>query len=299
MTLKFVTGIASLVLLAAGAPAQAADGDTTFDKIKSTGEISLGYRETAIPFAYLDENHEPTGFSVDLCHEIVDILKEEKDLPDLKVTYQPVTASNRIPLLVNGSIDIECGSTTNTAERRKAVDFLYTTYLTGTKILTRVDSNFKDLQDLKGKKIQMTMGTNNIKAVQKASEEMDLDLEIVYGQDHAENFLQLKNGRVDGISTDDILLAGLAAESDAPEDYTFVGPFLSTEPYSMMVRKDDPEFKEFANKALKSLFDSGKFNDIYDKWLVQPIPPKGISFNIPMTDEMKALVKNPSDTTDE
>lgn len=296
MNIKYLTGALSLAFFTMGGSVQASDEGPTFDKIRSTGEISLGYRETAIPFAYLDDKHEPTGFSVDLCHEIVDILKEEKGLPDLKVIYQPVTASNRIPLLVNGSIDIECGSTTDTEERRKAVSFLYTTYLTGTKILTRVDSGFKELEDLKGKKIQMTMGTNNIKAVQQVSREQNLDLEIVYGQDHAENFLQLKNGRVDGISTDDILLSGLRAESDAPQDYTFVGPFLSTEHYALMVRKDDPQFKDFANNALKTLFDNGKFNEVYDKWFVNPIPPKGIAFDIPLTDEMKVLIKNPSDT---
>ncbi|NYT26052.1 amino acid ABC transporter substrate-binding protein [Alcaligenaceae bacterium] len=287
--------LAAAYFAAGGAPALAAGSAATLEKIRSTGEVSLGYRETAVPFSYLNNEHQPTGFSLDLCHEIVAALKDKLDKPDLKVVFQPVTASNRIPLLVNGSIDIECGSTTNTEERQKAVAFLYTTYLTGTKVLTRVDSGFKDLGDMKGKKIAVTIGTNNIKAVQRASTEEGLAFELVYGQDHAENFLQLKNRRVDGMSTDDILLSGLRADSGEPEAYTFTGPFLSTEPYAMMVRKDDPEFKSFADGVLKDLFQSGKFSEIYDKWFMKPVPPKNITFDIPMSPELAELVKNPSD----
>ncbi|NYT45454.1 amino acid ABC transporter substrate-binding protein [Alcaligenaceae bacterium] len=274
--------------------AQAQEG--TMEKIKATGEIVLGYRETAIPFSYLDNKQKPVGFSLDLCSEIVTALKREPGMADLKVSYQPVTASNRIPLLGNGSVDIECGSTTNTKERQKVVDFLYTTYVTGTKIIARVDSGFKGLEDLKGKKIAVTVGTNNIKAVQAASEKNALNFELVYGKDHAENFLQLRNKRVDGFSTDDILLSSLRADSDDPKGYDFVGPFLSTEPYALMVRKDDTAFKGFANQVLAELFKNGQFETIYDRWFLKPIPPRGVTLDVGMSPELAELMKSPNDS---
>lgn len=274
--------------------AQAQEG--TMEKIQATGEIVLGYRETAIPFSYLDNKQKPVGFSLDLCSEIVTALKRQPGMADLKVSYQPVTASNRIPLLGNGSVDIECGSTTNTKERQKVVDFLYTTYVTGTKIIARVDSGFKDLEDLKGKKIAVTVGTNNIKAVQAASESNALNFELVYGKDHAENFLQLRNKRVDGFSTDDILLSSLRADSDDPKGYDFVGPFLSTEPYALMVRKDDTAFKGFANQVLAELFKNGQFEAIYDRWFLKPIPPRGVTLDVGMSPELAELMKSPDDS---
>ena len=294
MTLKTLR-IAAALFLAGSSAAAMAQSSGTIQKLKETGEIVLGHRESAIPFSYIDQNQKPVGFSLDICHKIVEQLKSKLDLPNLRVSYQAVTASNRIPLLVNGSADIECGSTTNTKERQKAVDFLYTTYVTGTKILVRVDSGIKDLEDLKGKSIAVTAGTNNIKAVQKASQDQGLDLKLVYGKDHAVNFLQLQNGRVDGFSTDDVLLSGMRAAARQPKDFTLVGPFLSTEPYALMVRKDDPEFKKLANEALKKTFDDGDFEKIYIRWFTQPIPPRDLSLDIPMSDELKALMQNPND----
>ncbi|MBP6018595.1 MAG: amino acid ABC transporter substrate-binding protein [Burkholderiaceae bacterium] len=288
-------GVLGLFLSTAVLPVAAQQDSGTLEKIKSSGEIVLGYRETAVPFSFLDSQHQPAGFALDLCMEIVDQIKGKLGMQDLKIEYQPVTASNRIPLLGNGSIDLECGSTTNTAERRKVVDFLFTTYVTGTKVIARVDSGFKSLEDMKGKKIAVTIGTNNIKAVQRTSNDDKLNFELVYGKDHAENFLLLKNGRVDGFSTDDILLSSLRAESGDPDAYAFVGSFLSTEPYAIMIRKSDPEFKQFADQVLTDTFKSGKFSEIYDKWFTRPIPPNNVNLNVPMSDELRELMKNPND----
>lgn len=278
--------------------AYAADTSHTLQKIKDTKEIVLGYREDAMPFAYIDNSQAPAGFSVDLCREIVKGVEKTLGMQDIRITYQPVTASNRIPLLANGSIDLECGSTTNTQERQKAVSFLYTTYVTGTKILVRTDSGINGVEDLKGKKIAVTAGTNNIRAVQKLNEERHLDLTLVYGDSHAVNFLQLQNGRVDGFSTDDILLSVLRAQSKAPKDFKLIpGQLLSVEPYAIGVRKDDPKFKELADGILKTAFDDGKFTTIYEKWFMNPIPPKGINLDMPMSDELKQLMQHPSDST--
>jgi glutamate/aspartate transport system substrate-binding protein len=290
--------ILSAALWTAAGSAAAAAPSGTLQKVRDTHEIVLGYREDATPFAYIDNHQNPVGFSVDLCKAIVHELQAKLKLTDLKVSYQPVTASNRIPLLVNGSIDIECGSTTNTAERQKAVSFLYTTYVTGTQILVRTDSGIKNLAGLKGRKIAVTAGTNNIRAVQKFSEDRKLNFTLVYGDSHAVNFLQLQNGRVDGFSTDGILLSVLRAQARKPKDFMLVGPLLSVEPYALMVRKNDPQFKEFADAALGKLFANGEFMKIYDKWFMRPIPPKNLDLDMPMPAEMKRLMQHPSDSVD-
>lgn len=296
--MKSTTILVGIALAALTCISYAAETSGTLQKIKDTHEVVLGYREDAMPFAYIDNAQHAVGFSVDLCQEIVKGIAKKLDLPELKVSYQPVTASNRIPLLVNGSIDLECGSTTNTAERQKAVSFLYTTYVTGTKVLVRTDSGINEIKDLKGKKIAVTSGTNNIRAVQRVNKEDHLSMTLVHGDSHAVNFLQLQNGRVDGFSTDDILLSVLRAQSSAPNDFKLVaGPLLSVEPYAIAVRKNDPQFKELANALLKASFDDGRFTQIYDKWFTQPIPPKNINLDMPMSDELKQLMKHPNDST--
>ncbi|TAL90651.1 MAG: amino acid ABC transporter substrate-binding protein [Candidimonas sp.] len=294
--MKLSTLALALMVGVAAGPNAMAESSGTLQKIKDTHEIVLGYREDAMPFSYISGYEKPIGYSLDICREIVGKLKTKLGMSDLKVSYQPVTASNRIPLLVNGSIDIECGSTTNTKDRQKTVAFLYTTYVTGTKILVRVDSGIKDLGGLKGKKIAVTAGTNNIKAVQKVNEEKHLNFNLVYGDNHALNFLQLENKRVDGFSTDAILLSVLRAGAKRPKGFTLVGPFLSVEPYALMVRKNDPAFKNFADSVLDDIFKNGDFTKIYDKWFLQPVPPKNLTLDIPMPEEMKQLMLHPSDT---
>lgn len=296
--MKLNSIILGIALIATTPFASAENLTGTLQKIHDTKEVVLGYREDAMPFAYINEQQQPVGYSVDLCKEIVKVIETKLNLPNLKVAYQPVTASNRIPLLANGSIDMECGSTTNTQERQKAVSFLYTTYVTGTRILVRKSSGLNTLENLKNKKIAVTTGTNNIRAVQRVNQEDKLHMTLVYGDSHAVNFLQLQNGRVDGFSTDDILLSVLRAQSNAPQDYKFIsGPLLSIEPYAIAIRKDDPQFKALADEALKKTFDDGRFTKIYDKWFMHPIPPKNINLDMPMSDELKYLMQHPSNST--
>ncbi|MFJ9451927.1 MULTISPECIES: amino acid ABC transporter substrate-binding protein [unclassified Herbaspirillum] len=278
-------------LAASGAMAQSIG---TLQKIKQSGEIVFGYRESAIPFSYIDANQNPVGFSIDLCNRIAAAVRDKLSLPSLKVKFEPVTASNRVPLLVNGAVDVECGSTTNTLERQKSVDFLNTTYVSGTRIMVQTSSNIASIADLKDKAIAVTAGTNNIKAVQQANQAGSLNLSLVYGKDHAESFLMLQNGRVSAFSTDDVLLYSIRAMSRNPAGTKVVGPLLSQEPYGLMIRRNDDEFKKFANDVLGGMFGNGEFKKTYYKWFNAPIPPKNINLSIPMSPELEKLMAAPN-----
>ncbi|WP_349370201.1 amino acid ABC transporter substrate-binding protein [Salinarimonas sp.] len=258
--------------LAATAQAQAQDLYGTLAKIDEANEIVIGHRETSIPFSWIDSaGGPPQGYSVDLCLRIADAVKEELGKPDLNVRFVPVTPQTRIPLLANGTIDIECGSTTNKLSRQEQVAYLPVTFITGTKLLVKTDAGVETLADLEGKRIALAQGTTNERVIKEMIEGQMLDVEVLNVKDHAEGFLALETDRVDAYSTDHILLYGLITRARDPENYAVVGDFLSYDPYAIMVRRDDSAFQLLGTRVLADLFRSGEINDIYAKWFM-PFP---------------------------
>lgn len=260
--------IASAIALGLMAGTASAEGHTssgTLAKIAESGEIVLGHRESSVPFAYLDENQKPVGYSIDLCMKIVDAVAEELG-QELTVKYVPVNPKTRIALMANGTIDLECGSTTNNLTRQQQVEYLPVTFVTGTKIMVRKDSGINSVLDLDGKAVALAQGTTNERAVLAAVEEAGLDVKVLPVRDHAEGMLSLETDRVDAYATDHILLFGLISKSKNPDDFTVVGDFLSFDPYALMVRRDDSAFELVGKKALAEVFRSGEINEIYGKW---------------------------------
>lgn len=274
------------------APATAAD---TLKKIKESGTITIGHRDASIPFSYLDDKQQPIGYSMDLCLKIVDALKSELKKPNLKVVLNPVTSQTRIPLIANGSIDMECGSTTNSVERQKQVSFVVTTFITGTKLLVKKSSKIKSYKDLKGKAVVVTNGTTNERAIKELDAKENLGMKFIPSKDHAESFLSVDSGRAVAFPMDDILLAGLINNSKNPGEFEIVGSFLSHDPYAIMISKDDPAFKKFTDGVIIGLMKSGGINKIYKKWFETPIPPKSNNLKFPMSDGLKEAIKNPND----
>ena len=282
---------------AAVVPAQAQQ-PATLDKIKSSGTITVAYRESSIPFSYLGGDAQPTGFGWEICQRIVAEAKKATGRNDLKVQTQSVTSQNRIPLLVNGTIDIECGSTTNNSDRAKQVAFATNYFYTGTRFLVKADSPVKALADLKGKKVVSTTGTTNYQVLRKVNNEQNLGFDLLAAKDHAESALMVQSGRADAFGMDDILLYGLKASAANPAELAVVGDPIQVEPYAIMLRKDDPGFKKLVDDTLAGMMKSGEFEALYKKWFQSPIPPKGINLNAPMSkelrDNMKALSDKPA-----
>ena len=270
----------------------------TLDKIKSSGSITVAYRESSIPFSYLGGDAQPTGFGWEICQRIVAEAKKATGRNDLKMQTQSVTSQNRIPLLVNGTIDIECGSTTNNSDRAKQVAFATNYFYTGTRFLVKSDSPVKALADLKGKKVVSTTGTTNYQVLRKLNNEQNLGFDLLAAKDHAESALMVQSGRAEAFGMDDILLYGLKASSANPAEFAVVGDPIQVEPYAIMLRKDDPGFKKLVDDTLASMMKSGEFETLYKKWFQSPIPPKGINLNAPMSkelrDNMKALSDKPA-----
>src|SRR5213594_1270667 len=285
----------SALLLAAG-PADAQEG--TLKKIKDTNTITLGHRDASIPFSYFDDKQQAVGYAMDLCHKIVDAVKADLKMPNLQVKLNPVTSATRIPLMANGTIDLECGSTTNNLERQKQVSFTITHFVTANRFVSKKAAALKTLNDLKGKTVVSTSGTTNIKQITELNGQKNLGITILTAKDHAEAFLMVETGRAVAFAMDDILLASLAANSKAPNDYAITSEALSVEPYGIIERRDDPEFKKVVDTALSNLFKSGEVNKIYDKWFMSPIPPKGINLNVPMSPQLKAALAHPTDSGD-
>jgi ABC-type amino acid transport substrate-binding protein len=283
-----VTG--AFALLAVSAPLA-----QTLDKVKASGSIALGYRESSIPFSYLDDKAQPTGFAWEICQRIVDEVKRATSRADLKVTTQAVTSANRIPLLQNGTIDIECGSTTNNSDRQKQVAFATNYFYTGTRFLVKAGSPVKTLADLKGKIVVSTTGTTNFRIMRTLNEEQKLGFELIGAKDHAESALLVQSGRAEAFAMDDILLYGLRASAANPAELAVVGDAIQVEPYAIMLRKDDPGFKALVDGVLARLMDSGEFARLYTKWFQSPIPPKGVNLNAPMAKELMDNLKAKSD----
>ncbi len=274
---------------------QAQDLGGTLKKIKDTNTITIGYRESSIPFSFLDDKQQPVGYAIDLCMKIVDTVKADLKLPNLKVAMQPVTSSNRIPLLRNGTIDLECGSTTNSKVRQEQVSFGPSYFVINVTAAVKKSSNINTLADLNGKTISTTSGTTSVPLLKGYKKTENIQVKEIYGKDHAEAFLLMADDRAVAFVMDNILLAGQIANSKRPSDYKILPESLSQEPYSMMLRKDDPQFKALVDKSIGAVMKSGEINKIYAKWFTTPIPPKGLNINFPMTPPIEEAFKNPND----
>jgi glutamate/aspartate transport system substrate-binding protein len=271
----------------------------TLKKVKETGAITIGYRDSSIPFSYLDDNQKPIGFAIDICNRIVDAVKKELKLDKLAVEFNPVTSSTRIPLLANGTIDLECGSTTNNADRLKQVAFTNTHFLTATRFVSKKSSKLNSIDDLKGKSVASTSGTTNIKQLTEANAARNLGLNIIPAKEHAESFLMVETDRAVAAVLDDVLLASFVAGSKDPGAYVISSDaFSKPEPYGIMLRKDDPAFKKVADDATAALYQNAEGQKLYDKWFVQKIPPKGLNLNAPISAELKHQFAKPSDSPD-
>jgi len=269
----------------------------TLKKVKETGVITLGYRDSSIPFSYLDDNQKPIGFAIDICARIVDAVKNELKLDKLAVEFNSVTSSTRIPLLANGTIDLECGSTTNNAERQKQVWLTNTHFLTATRFVSKKSSNINSIDDLKGKAVVSSAGTTNIKQLTETNAARNLSINIIPAKEHAESFLMVETDRAAAVVLDDVLLASFVAGSKDPGAYVMSkDAFSKPEPYGIMLRKDDPAFKKVVDAATAVLFTSGEGQKLYDKWFMQKIPPKGLNLNTPISPELKAEFAKPSDS---
>jgi glutamate/aspartate transport system substrate-binding protein len=267
----------------------------TLEKIRELGKVTLGYREASIPFAYLGADHKPTGLSLDLCSAVADKLRFELHRPGLETEYVAVNASNRIPLLQNGTIDIECGSTTNTAERQKQVSFSIAIYVASPRWLVSATSAVVELNGLDGQTIVVTQGSLNLTVVRKIIDDRKLKVTIIQAKDHAESLFILGTGRAAAWFEDDILIAGLVANSPDPKVFRMLAAISEPSYYGLMTRREDPEFKALVDSVIKEKMGSGEFNKLYSKWFEAPIPPRGQNLLLPMSDAMKARVASPSD----
>jgi glutamate/aspartate transport system substrate-binding protein len=288
--------VAAFAIAFAAAPALAQEG--TLDKIKKSGTITVGHRDASIPFSYYDDQQKPVGYSVDICMRIVSAVKSELKLPSIQVNYQLVTSANRIPLMANGTIDLECGSTTNNLERQKQVWFTNTHFVTANRWVAKKTAKLKALTDLKGKTVVSTAGTTNIKQITELNTQQSLGMNIISANGHPEAFQMVETGRAVAFVMDDILLYSLAAQARSPKDYEISPVALSVEPYGIMLRKDDTAFKKVVDAATADLYKSGAIKPIYEKWFLKPVPPKNINLNVQMTDVLKKTFANPTSSGD-
>ncbi|MDA0997180.1 MAG: amino acid ABC transporter substrate-binding protein [Proteobacteria bacterium] len=279
---KLLLGMAAIAVAAGTTPAFA-QNSPTLAKIKAAGTISMGHREASVPFSYMDKDGKPIGYSIDICMLFINEVKKELNIPDLKIKYVPVTSQTRIPLLANGTIDIECGSTTNNLTRAKQIDYLPVTFITGTKILLKKDSSIKGIEDMNGKTVGLSLGTTNEKAFKAAAAELKIDVKYVMVKDHPQGMLNLESGRTDAYSTDDVLLYGLASTSKDPASWKVVGKFLSYDPYGIMVPRNDSEFRLIGTRTIADLMRSGELEKIYDKWF----NPGPTNINMPISSDLK------------
>jgi glutamate/aspartate transport system substrate-binding protein len=294
--MKNVLAVVAAAALGFSAAASAQEG--TLQKIKSSGSITIGHRDASIPFSYYDDKQQVVGYAVDLCNRIVDAVKSDLKMPKIETKYQLVTSANRIPLMANGTIDLECGSTTNNLERQKQVWFTITHFVTANRWVSKKSAKLHKLADLKGKTIVSTAGTTNIKQITEINAAQNLGMNIISANGHPEAFQMVETGRAVAFVMDDILLYSLAAQSRSPKDYEISPEALSVEPYGIMLRKDDTEFKKVVDAAMTHIYKSGEINKIYAKWFEHPIPPKNINLNIPMSPQFKKVVANPTSSGD-
>ena len=283
--------VAALVCASAGAMAQSSP---TLDKIKDSGAITLGYRESSFGFSYLDSNLKPVGYSMDICYQILEAVKASLKLDVLKVNYQAVTSANRIPLVQNGTVDLECGSTTNLVERQKLVAFSPDIFRYNVRMLVKKDAGIKSITDLQGKAVATTTGTTSFRLLRQADKASNLEITNVPGKDHTDSFLLVQGGKAQAFVLDDILLAGQIANARDPQNYEIVGESLRTENQALMFRNDDPAFKKLVDDTVGGMMKSGEMEKLYNKWFTSPIPPKNININYPLNAETRDAFANPS-----
>ena len=290
--MKMIPLLLTAATLATGSALVQAD---TLEKIAASGKITLAYRESSVPFSYLDGPSKPIGFAVDMSNAVADAVRRQLKKPDLQIEWQPVTSQNRIPLIMNGTVDLECGSTTNNTARGKDVAFAINHFYTGTRLLVKKGSGIKDYADLAGKNVATTTGTTNLQVLRKYSTEKNLNFNMLFGKDHADSFLLVESGRALAFGMDDILLFGLKANAKNPDEFEVVGESLQVEPYACMLRKDDAGFKQLVDGVIGGLMKSGEFDKLYTKWFMQPIPPRGVPLGLPMSPQLKDNLKALSD----
>ena len=287
--------LAAVVATLAAAPALAEDLGPTLEKIKAAGAITLGHRESSIPFSYYDDRQQVVGYSHELMLEVVKAVRAELRMSQLGVKLVPVTSQNRIPLVQNGTVDIECGSTTHNVERARQVDFSTTVFVIGTRLLTRKDSGIRDFDDLKGRNVVTTAGTTSERLLRKLDVDRKLGMNVISAKDHGESFLTLETGRAAAFMMDDALLYGEMAKAKRPGDWVVTGTPQSYEAYGCMMRKGDARFKKLVDATLTKVMTSGQAEVVYRKWFQSPIPPKGLNLNFPLSDAMRKLYQAPDD----
>ncbi|MCX8573656.1 MULTISPECIES: glutamate/aspartate ABC transporter substrate-binding protein [unclassified Gilliamella] len=290
---KLVLSFAMLGLISGSAVAEELTG--TLAKIKDSGVIVVGHRESSIPFSYYGKNQEVIGYSQDYSNLIVDAVKKELNMPDLKVKYLPVTSKTRIQLLNNYTYDFECGSTTNNLERQKTVGFSNSIFIVGTRFLVKADSNINSIEDLKGKNVVTTAGTTSEIRLNQINNKEKLNIRIITPKDHGDAFNALETGRAAAFLMDDALLAGERSRAINPSEWKIIGEPLSYESYGCMLRKGDVQFKQLMDKAIADAQTSGKALESYNKWFTQPVPPKGANMELEISPKMVELFANPND----
>lgn len=287
--------VLAAAILAACSASAVAQESPTLKKIKDTGSMTLGHRESSIPFSYYDDKQQVIGYSHELMLKVVEAIRSELKLARLDTRLMPVTSANRITLVQNGTIDIECGSTTNNTERQKQVAFSTSIFVIGTKLMTKKTSGINDFPDLAGKNVVTTAGTTSERLIRKMNEDKQMKMNVISAKDHGEAFLTLETGRAVAFMMDDALLFGEMAKAKRASDWVVVGTPQSKEAYGCMLRKDDAGFKKVVDAALSKAMTSGEAEKIYAKWFLNPIPPKGLNLNMPLSEDMKALMKAPND----
>ena len=290
--MKFTTIALGVAFLSTGAAfAQGAD---TLAKVKSSGVVTMGVRESSGAVSYTLGDGKYTGYHVEICQKILANLEKAAERK-LDIKYQPVTSQNRIPLVQNGTVDIECGTTTNNAARQKDVAFVATTYVEEVRIAVKADSGIKSIPDLNGKTIATTTGTTSVQTLRKNKRASGVEFKEIFGKDHADSFLLLESGRADAFVMDGSILAGNIANSKNPQGFKLVGEALSVEPIAIMIRKDDPLFKRMADDTVKAMIKSGEMNKLWTKWFLSPIPPKNAVIGLALSDSTKAAWATPND----
>ncbi len=285
----------ALALTALAATAANAQANDTLAKIKSTGSVTMGVRESSGVLSYTLGDGKYTGYHVEICQRVLADIQKQLGLAKLDIKYQPVTSQNRIPLVQNGTVDIECGSTTNNQARQRDVAFAVTTFIEEVRIAVKANSGINSIKDLNGKSVATTTGTTSVQTLRRHERAGGVDFKEVYGKDHADSFLLLESGRADAFVMDGSLLAGLIARSKNPADFKIVGEVLSVEPIAIMFRKDDPAFKKAVDDSIVAMMKSGELAKIYDKWFMQPTPPSNVRMNMPMSETLKAAIASPND----
>jgi glutamate/aspartate transport system substrate-binding protein len=296
MTIRMILAAAALSIASQAAIAEELTG--TLEKIRRSGTITLGHRESSIPFSYYDDNEKVVGYAMDLCYLAVDAVKARLGLPKLDVKLVPVTPSGRIPSVLSGAIDLECGTTTNNLERQKVVSFSTTYFVAANRFAAKATAKLRTLDDLKGKIVVSTIGSTNIKQISELNGRNHLDLTILAAKDNGEAFRMLESNRADAFVMDDILLYSRVADSAAPGDYTVSEEALSIEPYGIMMRRDDPAFKKVVDDAMAAVYRSGEIEKIYARWFLAPTPPKNINLNVTMSAPLKRSIEQLIDSGD-